>query len=92
MPIIDPGRPSASYLVYKALVGTGLWDHAGCASRYEVEVPGPCAGPSAQERARLRDWFVAGSAMPPGEGALDVAGLRVVRDWIRGGAPLDGCP
>jgi hypothetical protein len=91
MPIIDPGRPSNSYLAYKILIGRAIWDNGSCTTRYSVDLAGQCPGPSEAERQRLEEWFVAGAPMPPGQSTLDPGDLALLRDWIAGGATLEEC-
>lgn len=70
MPIIDPGQPANSYLVYKVLRGEfSHWldpnEPGTCSSRYSVGLGLECVPPSTSELARLREWFVKGAPMPP---------------------------
>ncbi len=70
MPIIDPGQPANSYLVYKLLRGEfshwlGADDAGSCSSRYSVGQGPDCVPPSESELIRLREWFVRGDPMPP---------------------------
>jgi len=70
MPIIDPGQPANSYLLYKLFRGEfshwlGPDDPGRCTSRYSVALGPDCVPPSESELTRLREWFVRGSAMPP---------------------------
>jgi hypothetical protein len=61
MPIIDPGRPDNSYLMYKLLIGTAPYfpeDGEPC------PVGDRCDPPSPDELDRLRSWFVHGEPMP----------------------------
>jgi hypothetical protein len=61
MPIIDPGRPDNSYLMYKLLIGTAPYElapGAACPAGERCEAPEPA------EIARLRTWFVRGEPMP----------------------------
>lgn len=96
MPVIDPGRPDTSYLLYKLLVNDR--NYAGCTTHYPRLFPdGACAPPSAEERERLREWFVRGQPMPLREPA-DAPGWNVTADDIRdiqrfiaGGASTAGC-
>jgi hypothetical protein len=95
MPIIDPGSPSSSYLVYKLITkpenfGSG---DAGCRTTHLVPLPeGTCLPGTAAERARLQDWFVRLDPMPPAGNALaGVGDLRTLSDFIRSGAPTSGC-
>lgn len=61
MPIIDPGRPDNSYLMYKLLVGTAPYELAPG----EACPPGErCEAPDPAELDRLRSWFVRGEPMP----------------------------
>jgi hypothetical protein len=95
MPIIDPGSPSSSYLVYKLVskvenFGSG---NAECATAHLVPLPeGTCLPAAAAERARLQDWFVQLDPMPPGGDALaGVRDLRTLSDFIRSGASTLDC-
>jgi len=70
MPIIDPGQPANSYLLYKLLRGEfshwlGPDDPGRCSSRYSVGLGPDCVPPPADELTRLREWFVRGAPMPP---------------------------
>lgn len=70
MPIIDPGQPANSYLLYKLLRGEfshwlGPDDPGRCSSRYSVGLGPDCVPPTAAELTRLREWFVRGAPMPP---------------------------
>ena len=92
MPILDPGRPSNSYLLYKLLRNGAIWEGAPCATRYQVALADQCPAPSSAERTRLREWFVRGQSMPPGSsGGLGRPALDTLHAWISHGAPLDGC-
>jgi hypothetical protein len=95
MPIIDPGSPSSSYLVYKLITkpenfGSG---DAACATAHLVPLPaGTCLPASAAERAQLQDWFVRFDPMPPsGDALAGVRDLRTLSDFIRSGASTLGC-
>jgi hypothetical protein len=92
MPVVDPGRPSNSYLIYKLLRDPAVLGNSPCTSRYRVALEGECPDPSAQERERLREWFVLGDAMALGRpGALERRDLEMLLDWIRSGAPTVEC-
>ena len=70
MPIVDPGQPANSYLVYKLLRGEfSYWlgpdDPGSCSSRYTVGLGPDCVPPPESELTRLREWFVRGAPMPP---------------------------
>jgi hypothetical protein len=94
MPIIDPGRPDNSYLVYKMVVSRASYGPDPCGgSAYQVGLGGLCLAGSAAETDRLRDWFVRGEPMPPAAGSflLGAADLRLVERWIVGGAKTDDC-
>lgn len=100
MPVIDPGRPENSYLLYKLLRKPENFGSAAqrCTSQYAVKLPpGQCLPPSSAESTRLREWFVTGQAMPLHENPLlpDVhlrlADLRAIQRWIAGGARTDNC-
>lgn len=94
MPLIDPGRPDNSYVLYK-LLRSELNYEGACAPGHRVglEPGGPAAclpGPGA-EGDRLREWFVRGEAMPfAGErGAFSRVDIQRLQEWIRAGAPLE---
>lgn len=92
MPIIDPGQPANSYLLYKLFRGEfshwlGPDDPGRCTSRYSVALGPDCVPPSESELTRLREWFVRGSAMPPpAAGSSDVPGSAGAPN----GAPPEG--
>lgn len=100
MPVVDPGRPENSYLLYKLLRKPANFGSAAarCRSDYAVALPpGQCLPPSDAESTRLREWFVTGQAMPLHEDPalpdshLGLADLRAIQRWIAGGAPTDNC-
>lgn len=100
MPIIDPGRPDTSYLLYKLLVNDRNYgdDTQRCTSHYKVPLPdGTCLPPSPEERERLRDWFVRGEPMPlrepPDSPGWSVTqdDLRAIQRFIAAGAPINNC-
>jgi hypothetical protein len=89
MPIIDPGDPEGSFLVYKLLENPrNFGSDGGCSETlHKVPMPtGTCLLASKAERARLAGWFVDGDAMPPGNGSFPggVADLRVLLGFIDG--------
>ncbi len=101
MPIIDPGRPYNSYLMYKLLRKTDSFRTSAepatvCVTRYQVGFgpDGLCPPPPPKEDTRLREWFVRGEPMPLGI-SLDAEHPRdrmlLIQRWIREGAQLDGC-
>lgn len=97
MPVIDPGRPGNSYLMYKLIRNTDNFDPTPCATQYQVALPkGQCLPPSHAESARLHDWFVTGQPMPlprteSGHPHLEQSDLRTIQRWIAAGAELGGC-
>jgi hypothetical protein len=93
MPVIDPGRPGNSYLVYKLLVNQALWRREECRSAHWVALAGQCPAPSRAELRRLEDWFVLGQPMPPtGVPALGRSDLELLQSWIAQGALTEQCP
>ncbi len=100
MPIIDPGRPDTSYLMYKLLVNDRNYGDGAerCTTRHQVPLPdGACLPPSPAETERLRDWFVRGQAMPlrdpPDSPGWSVTqdDLRAIQRYIAAGASTDHC-
>jgi hypothetical protein len=93
MPIVDPGNPATSYLLYKLLVGPDNFG-TGCTTKYSVNMPGGgCPTPSAAEQQRLRDWFVPLEPMPFDgvlEGGLET--MDLVQRYILAGAETNSCP
>jgi hypothetical protein len=93
MPIVEPGNPGTSYLMYKLLLHPGNYGEGGCTSEHLVASPsGVCAAPPETERQRLADWFVQMDPMPP-VGALPngIDDLRTMRDFITAGASTTAC-
>jgi hypothetical protein len=93
MPLIDPGRPSNSYLVYKLLLAPESYqaraDGEAC-SRYRAATdPERCILPAAEELTRLREWFVRGDPMPPPQHEprfVHADTARQIIDFIAAGA------
>lgn len=93
MPVIDPGNPGTSYLLYKLLVGPHNFD-ADCRTKYPVASPtGPCPAPDEAEQQRLQSWFVRLEPMPLG-GALagGKSTMDLLQGYILGGAETTSCP
>lgn len=96
MPIVDPGRPENSYLLYKMLrkdesFWTSPQDSDTCQTIHNVPfAQGACTLPSLAERDHMREWFVRGEAMPlvlnPSSIAYGRDAVRGVQEWIRAGA------
>ncbi len=97
MSIIDSGRPSNSYLMYKLLVNRMSYvDASGEAVPAAPTSPASAANsklaPPETEVARLQDWFISLDPMPPPDAHLDVDSLRKLERWIQAGAPTHDCP
>jgi hypothetical protein len=92
MPVLDPGNPGTSYLLYKLLIGPENFG-ADCTTRHNVATPnGGCPMPDDAERQRLRDWFVRLEPMPYGDklvGGLDT--LDLLQRYILAGAGTASC-
>jgi hypothetical protein len=91
MPVVDPGQPGNSYLLYKLIRGEqSHWqsreDPRLCESRYPVELGATCLQPPVSELVRLREWFVRGDPMPPDGSTLLRSQLREIQRFIAGGA------
>ncbi len=94
MAIIDAGRPSNSYLMYKLLVNRRSYTDADgqpLSSTSAIRA-GATLAPSDAELARLQDWFISLDPMPPADAHLDLASLRKLDRWIQAGAPTHDCP
>ena len=98
MPLIDPGNPGNSYLLYKILIGQ---------SAIDPSLPAEAAEKLRQETERLQAAFVVGTPMPPPparpalgfypEGPDDqnvipyVDGMDILSAWIVNGAVPRDC-
>jgi len=93
MPVIDPGNPGTSYLLYKLLIGAENFGD-DCVTKYSVPTPtGSCPKPDEAEQQRLRDWFVPLEPMPFGGklvGGIDT--LDLLQRYILAGAEAESCP
>ena len=79
MPIVSPGFPGDSYLLYKQIVGA---DYAASE-----------AAPALDEIERLRATVVVGMPMPPAAGTWPgLGGLAQQTRWIGLGAETQACP
>jgi hypothetical protein len=97
MPIVDPGSPALSYLLYKLLVNPLNFETGGgpCTTNHSVRLPnGVCPLATESERTRLENWFVRLDPMPPEGAALQggVPELRALSEFIRAGADTADCP
>jgi hypothetical protein len=94
MPLIDPGRPENSYLLYKLLLAPEAYEpnddgEDPCTgTRHLAPVdPNLCFSPSSAELQRLGDWFVQGEAMPAVEPSfVRRREIRALQDFIARGA------
>lgn len=94
MPIIAPGDPANSYLLYKVFENPGNYGADGCSTTHTVALPeGQCLPPSTAEIARMQAWFLQADPMPPPpfSGSLSTGELRALQDFIRAGASLSDC-
>lgn len=85
MPILDPGRPGNSYLLYKLLANADNGDPGADVDKERQRL---------EEITRLRAAVVVGMPMPPQDGAsnaVDQAHLEKLSDWILQGAPTATC-
>lgn len=91
MPLMDPGQPANSYLLYKLLLSErSHWlahdEPDLCNSRYQVPLGPTCIPPQASELVRLREWAILGDPMPPAGTALFRPDLRELQRFIAAGA------
>lgn len=104
MPIVDPGSPATSYLLYKLLLSPQNLELCRGGSCSFEALPGAqsCLPLPGDERERLATWFVQGEAMPiVGHGAsgagclpadnraLDCGEMRAITRFIQRGARCD---
>lgn len=93
MPLVDPGSPGNSYLVYKLLVKPGnhppAGDVAGEPDPWLGGLPPPGA-PALDELTRLRRAFVVGDPMPI-DANLRPEEMRAIVRWIAQGAETPEC-
>jgi hypothetical protein len=91
MPIIDPGVPGESYLVYKLLANPN--------NPLVLPFPNPSGLAEAPEITRLRNAVVVGMPMPPTNASLpflrqaspgrpDMGELEWLSEWLLQGAPV----
>jgi hypothetical protein len=97
MPVIEPGSPGTSYLVYKLLVNPLNFETGGapCTTSHRVRLPnGVCPLATGSERTRLENWFVRLDPMPPQGAALQggVPELQALSEFIQTGADTSDCP
>lgn len=86
MPLVDPGDPGNSWLVYKALIARGSGAQALRASSSTI-----AASLSDAERSRLAE-HVRGEPMPRTGSPLGEDELTGLTAWIEGGAITAVCP
>jgi hypothetical protein len=92
MPIIDPGRPDNSYLMYKLLIGTEPYAPAAGEPCPDDE---RCDSPPPDEIERLRSWFVHGEPMPwvsSEEQFIHHDELRLIQTFIASGDACAAAP
>jgi hypothetical protein len=96
MPIVDPGIPGNSYLMYKLIVNRSNYVSSKakgpCQTAYrDVVPPIECGPPDAEEVERLRNWFVRMEPMPY-QRSLDYDAMVKLQSWIQDGAGCDTTP
>jgi hypothetical protein len=86
MPILDPGSPGNSYLIYKLL--------ANYQTKPEVPFLDTPPGGEAPEVRRVRTTLIAGMPMPPSgsEAYLRDGEIEWLAEWLLQGAPTKTCP
>lgn len=87
MPLIDPGQPGNSYILYKILISPELWERPGRNEPGELpaqEVDGELR-PSSEELKRLQEAFILGAPMPL-LSSMTLAQVRALQAWIANGA------
>lgn len=88
MPIVEPGEPSFSFIVYRILLGRDAYrDETG---KFIVRPP------PAEELERARDWFGVVEEMPPPDVGWPqlvspIGTVTTLHDWIRDGATTTDC-
>ena len=80
MPIVDPGKPGNSYLMYKLLRNRN--NLGPCTTDYNVDLAGQCAFDE-DEAERLREWFVRLDPMPADGFSIPRQDLNDIQAWIR---------
>lgn len=92
MPLIEPGNPGNSYLLYKLLMRpqnyAGIGSSDVCVTDHRVPLPdGQCLPPSEAEMNRVRDWFLRGQPMPlRADLPMNRPMLVDLQRWIAAGA------
>jgi hypothetical protein len=94
MPLIEPGNPANSYLLYKTLLApNGTRQSPRCADQ---PLPQPRVKFSADVSSAHRETlhaFIGGAAMPPDTAqALTFEERRALSTWIQNGAETPACP
>ncbi len=87
MPLIDPGNPSSSYVMYKLLTNELVSETEDpCESDHSVASSAPdeppVCRPARGENDRLREWFVRLDPMPRSRPRLSRSVLRRLERWI----------
>jgi len=97
MPLLDPGSPGTSYLLYKLFRNANNFRNlsGACESSHAAPVPeGDCLAPPPEEQSRLEEWFVKLDPMPPEPDSLarGIEDLRTLQQFIVDGAQTTDCP
>ena len=94
MPIIDPGNPGNSFLLYKLLLAPptvgGRPEDGGCDGGKAAPLAGAASALADGERERLGN-YVLGMPMPADRAYLGDAQLDRLRLWIAQGAKVEDC-
>jgi hypothetical protein len=90
MPIIDPGNPGNSFLLFKAMIRPDNYETNTGDDQKQLTSDQPVGGektPSEAEIVRLENGFVKGQPMPVFQ-SIGIHQLRTLQAWIAAGAPL----
>jgi hypothetical protein len=97
MPIIDPGNPGNSFLLFKSMIRPDNYETNSGDEKKQLTSDQPVGGektPSDAEIVRLENAFVKGQPMPV-FASIGIHQLRTLQAWIAAGAPLQddaSCP
>ncbi|MFO0660814.1 MAG: Ig-like domain-containing protein [Polyangiaceae bacterium] len=91
MPLIDPGNPGNSYVLWKMILSAKTYQNVSCdggkTPATTCEPVDGVASPSAEDLVRMQNSFLMGEAMPLGF-AVGWSDIQTMQAWIAAGAPI----